>query len=353
MKLVMLLVVRDDIDVVDAQIAFHLNAGVDFVLATDHDSADGTSDVLESYSREGYVRRLPEQGEPRDDDWRTRMARLAVDEYAADWIIDSQVDEFWLPRAESIKDVLAAVPSRYGVVQALKRVFLPRPDDPTPFHERLTVRRSITDIRQDESAGNLESALRPIHRATDGVTVAGTRDVVLDGTVPLRGWYPIEVLAFPLRSREHAERRVRGRSGSILPRSVVEQRVFDAHRLDRLRVCWDEVVVGEELVVRGLRDGMYVLDRRLHDALMRIEHLPRDGPAFSLPAGERPLGLRVPTVVEDAAYAAECVAVREVDLESVVQRVQMLEDRIISLEGTLFRRAARRLSSLVRRSRVT
>ena len=43
MKLVQTLVVRDEADVVDAQISYHLNAGVDFVLATDHDSQDGTT----------------------------------------------------------------------------------------------------------------------------------------------------------------------------------------------------------------------------------------------------------------------------------------------------------------------
>ena len=52
----MTLVVRDEVDIVDAQIEYHLNAGVDFVLATDHDSRDGTTDILEKYVRDGYLR---------------------------------------------------------------------------------------------------------------------------------------------------------------------------------------------------------------------------------------------------------------------------------------------------------
>jgi hypothetical protein len=47
-KLVQTLVVRDESDIVGAQIDYHLNAGVDFVLATDHDSSDGTTEILES-----------------------------------------------------------------------------------------------------------------------------------------------------------------------------------------------------------------------------------------------------------------------------------------------------------------
>jgi hypothetical protein len=348
MKVVMLLVVRDDIDVIDTQIAFHLNAGVDFVVATDHDSADGSNEVLASYARQGYLRRLSEHGEARDDEWRTRMAQIAAREYAADWIIDSQVDEFWLPRARGIKDLLGVIPARYGVVQGLRRLFLPRPDDGATFVERLAVRRPVTDIRAEEPAGKLEWVLRPVYRATKEVA-AGARDA-LAGSVPLRGWYPIEVLTFPLRSRIQAERHGRGRSGSTVPRSALEQRIFDAHRADRLPEGWDELVLEDDAMRLGIQDGTYVLDGRLRDALQRIESHAGDGRRYVLPDGEPGrLSLGVPTVVDDVAYAGECAAVREVDVESVAERVQELEDRIASLEGAYLRRATRRLSRLVRR----
>src|SRR5206468_3258567 len=69
MKLVLTLVVRDEADIVDAQLAYHLNAGVDFVLATDHASTDGTLDVLHRYEREGHLRLFDVAGEMRESEW--------------------------------------------------------------------------------------------------------------------------------------------------------------------------------------------------------------------------------------------------------------------------------------------
>ena len=106
-KLVQTLVVRDEADIVDAQIAYHLNAGVDFVLATDHESDDGTTDVLETYARDGHLRLFREHGEMRESDWRTRMARLAATEHGADWVINTDADEFWMPRRGTLKEALA------------------------------------------------------------------------------------------------------------------------------------------------------------------------------------------------------------------------------------------------------
>jgi hypothetical protein len=109
----MTLLVRDEADVVDSQISYHLNSGVDFILATDHDSHDGTTEILESYERDGVLRLFRVHGEMKDADWRTHMARLAATDHAADWIINTDADEFWMPRAGTLEEVFA-IPERVG-----------------------------------------------------------------------------------------------------------------------------------------------------------------------------------------------------------------------------------------------
>ena len=129
MKLVMTLLARDEADVIDAHLKFHLNAGVDFVIATDNLSQDGTTDILESYERDGQLQLIREDSEYlQQAEWTTRMARLAATNFGADWVIHSDADEFWWPRGESLKDVLASIPQRYGIVRALLRHFVPRPN---------------------------------------------------------------------------------------------------------------------------------------------------------------------------------------------------------------------------------
>src|SRR4051812_33171052 len=44
---------------------------------------------------------------------------------AADWLIDSEPNEFWWPRGGSLKEILQTVPPKYGQVDAVVRHFVP------------------------------------------------------------------------------------------------------------------------------------------------------------------------------------------------------------------------------------
>jgi len=129
MKLVMTLLVRDEADILEANLDFHLSQGVDFVIATDNNSEDETPTILERYARRGLVHVLRETGDDYSQRaWVTRMARLAAADFGADWVINNDADEFWWPKIGTLKDALALVPSSFGAVIAPRTNFVPRPE---------------------------------------------------------------------------------------------------------------------------------------------------------------------------------------------------------------------------------
>lgn len=246
----MLTVGERDVDVLDAHLDFHLAAGVDLVFAAVDPGGEAAA-MLERYG-DDRVRRV-EPG---------RLEQVGN----ADWVLAPEPYDFWWPRGESLKDPLAAMPARYGIIQGLVRRFVPMPGD-APFAERMTMRVASPEVR--------EGALRPLTRAGN------------EEGIPLRAWYPFEVLSFPDRTPAGA-------------------------------AADDRELVG---------------DTRLRDALATLRQTGT-------------LTFRVPDLVDDAAYAVDCAAVKEVDLPRLEREVGELEARVAWLEQRLWPRVLRRLARL-------
>jgi len=267
-RLVQTLVVRDEVDVVEAQIAYHLAAGVDFVIATDHESEDGTTEVLQAYEATGRLQLIRERGEMRDGPWRTRMARLAATEHGADWILNTDADEFWMPRRGTLKEALDAVPDAYGVIWAVSRHFGPRPEHHEEFSERMTAR-----FAAHAALNSPKSVYRPhgkaAHRADPGIVVQYGSHRVATDLAPLPHWHPADVLHFPYRSVEQYERKTvrRAHSDSRLSQYVMG---LQAREQGRIREVFDAMVVDDATLERGLDDGTLALDVRLRDALRTL-----------------------------------------------------------------------------------
>jgi Glycosyl transferase family 2 len=327
MKLVMTLVVRDEADVVDSQISYHLNAGVDFVLATDHDSQDGTTEILESYERDGVLRLFRVHGEMKDGEWRTRMARLAATDHGADWVINTDADEFWMPRAGSLEEVFRAIPERIGVFWALTCHFVPRPDDGALFAERMTARFSAPAPLNDPTSPYRPHA-KVAHRADPDIVVwFGSHRVVSKQLAPLPGLHPADVLHFPFRSLEQYERKNvrRARGDKPLGQYV---KGLQARELGTIEGVYRQLVVDDEALARGVESGALVADTRLRDALRG-----RAGGAATSAPGPAEAAMR---------FARDEAALREADLVRLVRRLDILRTRLETIEARGWARSRRK-----------
>ena len=328
----MTVLARDEADIVDEQLKFHLNAGVDFVIATDNLSQDGTTEILESYAKTGQLHLIREDSEYlRQAEWITRMGRLAATDFGADWVIHSDADEFWWPRGDSLKDVLASIPKRYGIVRALLRHFVPRLENGSSFAERMTVRMS-TSAPINDPRSLFRPNLKIIHRADPQVNVSIGAQRLLDSTlVPLRGWYPIEFFHFPVRSLEQCARKyAHQQTGPGQTPSPYYDRVRELIEAGRLDEVYGSLVVDDDALERGLDEGSLVIDMRLRDALRDL----REGKTLTFPR---------PTVVDEAAYAVDVAALGEADVVRLQRRLDTLEQRLFTIERRPIVRVERKL----------
>ncbi len=160
MRVAMTLVVRDEVDLVGDWLRYHLARGIDQVIVTDHRSVDGTSEVLAEHARDGRVRVIREEApDMRQAEWVTRMARLAATEHGADWVINSDADEFWWPRDGGAHELLGAVPRalrrRPGALAAVRpaarRADVVRRADDRPLPPRPGLREPVPRAGQDRA----------------------------------------------------------------------------------------------------------------------------------------------------------------------------------------------------------
>jgi len=322
MKLVETLVARDEADIIDEHIAYHLDAGVDLVIATDHRSRDGTTEILESHARAGVLRLIRAESEfASQRTWQTRMSRLAATEFGADWVINSDADEFWWPRGASLKEVLDAVPSQYGVVQGLVRNFVPSRDDNGWFAERMTVRLAAHAPINDP-ATPFRPVVKIAHRGHPEARMGqgGAHQVFgIPGSL-LRAWQPIEILHLPLRSREQCARKYertwtgweRNLRGDLArARQTTEKGKGDA--------MWDRLALAEAEIDRGLADGSLVSDTRLRDALRALR-------------GDDELERVIPRRTELDAHALEAAVFEEAEVVRLRRWVDDLEQLAVALE---------------------
>jgi hypothetical protein len=340
MKLVMTLVVRNEADILKANLDYHLANGVDFVIVTDHGSDDGTSEILHEYERARVAKVVRDEQERAHHQSRrmTRMAEIARCEHGANWVINNDADEFWWPQVGSLRDVFAALPERYEQIIVSRRNFRPlvptfEGDPKDPFYKRL--------IYREADSPSIADLPKVAHRPRAGVVVApGNHSIVSAGlpAVPANGL--LEIFHFPMRSYEQFERKViqiglgyellTDRSPGV---GYVQLDLLKLHREGRLREYYNALALDPDALLTGLQAGTIVCDRRLSDFM---RDLPLDP---SSPRPEAPFAREMLDGMMGALVALEDereATVRwRAEAEDLTSRVTHLQATTVELTADL------------------
>ena len=132
-RLIMTLLVKNEEVMIERNLQFHKQMGVDGFIVTDNNSSDGTMRILEKYKQKGWILEIIEETATGYEQkrWVDRMVEKAKRDYNADWVINADADEFWYARSGSLKNELASTSA--NVVRCpWQNMF---PEDGLPFWE--------------------------------------------------------------------------------------------------------------------------------------------------------------------------------------------------------------------------
>lgn len=274
MKIVLTLLVRDEIDMIRTFLDFHFAEGVDFIIVTDNGSKDGTLDVLREYEAAGRIELI---NEPPSDysqhRWVTRMARLASTHYDADWVINADADEFFLSRKGTLRDYFATVPPETRVFGADRHDFVPfdRPGlAPVPIEMTHRVTGSLNLFNRRPLIP------KAIHRGDPAVVVEIGNHRVHSPRLPID--YEIggiEVFHYPIRSYPQFESKAVNTGSSLENNTELSQRVAQRPRLwyrmwkegTLKNEYWTRVHFSADRLRDALQSGDLVEDLTLADRL--------------------------------------------------------------------------------------
>jgi len=197
----MTLLVRNEEDILESNIRYHLEQGVDHIIVTDNLSNDATADIIRKFVSKGVATYIFE-GEDNfaQSKWVTRMARMAYDKFGAQWVINSDADEFWIPKSElTLKNFFKNTTS-YNIIEAERHDFICPKTNPFHDHSQTCLKRMIYRKKTSLNPNGDPLPTKVAHRGSQKIVVTQGNHSVNLFSKPYTLCDKLEILHFPLRS---------------------------------------------------------------------------------------------------------------------------------------------------------
>lgn len=288
-KLVMTLVCRDEADIILQNIDTHLSLGVDHVLVTDHGSVDGTRDILAEYERLGVATVIDKaQRKQTQSKWMTRMAKLAKKRHGAEWILNNDADEFWIPESGNLKDAVQGATASVLQARRMNMVYAHDTDPTLPWAERLVYRAARPlplPTLQDFYSDTLEFPYFYHELPPKVLTRAKGLLRIHPGNHAASYRIPVEheasdinIFHFPVRSPEQFTRKVvAGTEALLLNRHLPPRQGWHLRRWYRIvqnrgiPCALADALPDHKTLIQHVQNGMIVEDRTVQDIIHRRE----------------------------------------------------------------------------------
>ncbi|MEO0893759.1 MAG: glycosyltransferase family 2 protein [Pseudomonadota bacterium] len=292
MKLIMVMCVRDEHDVIADNLRHHFNHGVAQAIVVDNGSVDGTRDILADLARTAPIEIVDEptydfsQGR-----LMTQMALRARDEMGADWILPNDADEFWVPHSGDLPKSIQSDTRKGAGILYTKRYNMfagwDAPED-APWHERMIYRvaapkpiPTFEDLFKDEREyphfycdlfGKVTMQAAGLREIKQGFHQAFFEDDVIQSDSQMTIYH------VPVRTRAQFESKACN-GGTSLQRNTHLPKSTSWHirrwywRYDNLgfEAAIEDAIPSSARVKQDLKAGLVVEDTSLRDLLMPPE----------------------------------------------------------------------------------
>jgi glycosyltransferase involved in cell wall biosynthesis len=182
MRIVAVVGVKDEVELIERAIAHLRTIGVDEIVVCDMESTDGTTDVLLDHATGDGFRFTQMSDQISQEAWSSRILGL-VREAGADWATFLDADEYVIPAGGSLRDYLAAESSDVLIVDRLNVPLQPNgpalPDKIVPgrYEEVQLIAEPLanvwTDVENQPDASWIRSQIQSIRIGSDAPNQRG------------------------------------------------------------------------------------------------------------------------------------------------------------------------------------